>query len=75
MGMSAEEITAQIKVVIADAEILLEDLAGDNDHWKITVTSKQFAGKSRIEQHRMVMSALKGMGTTLHALSITTKAG
>lgn len=73
MGMSAEDITRQVKAAIPDAEIELEDLAGDNDHWKITVTSKAFEGKSRVDQHRMVMGALEGMGTILHALAVTTK--
>jgi stress-induced morphogen len=76
MGMSAEEIKQMVKLAIPDAEILLTDLAGDNDHYSIVVTSAAFAGKTRVAQHKMVMDALGGgMGTKLHALSITTKAG
>ena len=57
---------------LASAE--LTDLAGDNDHWSIVVTSPSFAGKTRVAQHRMVTDALgSDMGTTLHALSVTTK--
>ena len=73
MGMTADEITAKVKASIPDALIDLKDLAGDNDHWQITVTSAAFAGKTRVAQHQMVMGAIgSGMGTTLHALSITT---
>lgn len=75
MGMSADEITCRVKEAIPDALIDLKDLAGDDDHWQITVTSAQFAGKNRVAQHRMVMDAIgQGMGTTLHALSIVTRA-
>ena len=55
------------------AHIEIIDLAGDNDHYSIKITDKIFAHKSRIEQHKMVNSALKEhLGTTLHALQIKT---
>jgi stress-induced morphogen len=74
MGMTADQIKTMIAAAIPGAAIELSDLAGDNEHYSVTVTSSLFAGKSRIEQHRMVMNALGGgMGTTLHALSVTTK--
>ena len=57
-----------------DADINIVDLAGDNNHYSATIKSKVFAGKSKIDQHKMVYSALKGkMGNDLHALSLTTK--
>ncbi|MDE3060818.1 MAG: BolA family transcriptional regulator [Pseudomonadota bacterium] len=74
MGMSAQDIERLVKEALPDAAVELIDLAGDNDHFSITVTSSAFAGKSRVEQHRMVMGALKGgMGTQLHALQVRTK--
>lgn len=73
MPMSAEEITKRIAAAIPGAEITLEDLAGDNDHWKVTVKSAAFAGKSRVDQHRMVNAAFgTDLGTTLHALAVVT---
>ncbi len=73
MPMSADEITRRIKAAIPDAQIVLEDLAGDDDHWKVTVTSAVFAGQSRVAQHRMVNAAFGAdLGTTLHALSVVT---
>ncbi|MFZ4126073.1 MAG: BolA/IbaG family iron-sulfur metabolism protein [Rickettsiales bacterium] len=72
--MSGDEITKRIQAAIPDAQITLEDLAGDNDHWKVTVVSAAFAGKSRVAQHQMVYAAFgKEMGTTLHALAVETK--
>jgi stress-induced morphogen len=74
--MTAEEITRRIQTAIPDAEIQLEDLAGDNDHWKVTVTSAAFAGQSRLAQHRMVNAAFGAdLGTTLHALAVVTVVG
>ena len=73
MPMTADDITRRIAQAIPDAEITLEDLAGDNDHWKVTVKSAAFAGKSRIDQHRMVNAAFgTDLGTTLHALAVVT---
>lgn len=73
MPMTADEITKRIQTALPDAEIHLEDLAGDNDHWKVTVKSGAFTGKSRVEQHRMVNAAFgSDLGTTLHALAVST---
>jgi stress-induced morphogen len=73
MPMTAEEITARIKAALPDADIHLEDLAGDNDHWKVTVTSSAFAGLGRVAQHRLVNGAFgSDLGTVLHALAVVT---
>ena len=73
MAMDLKEIESLIKEAIPDAKIEIQDLAGDNNHYSATVTSSQFKGKSKIEQHKMVYKSLKGkMGNELHALSINT---
>lgn len=75
MPMTADEITRRIVAAIPDAEVTLEDLAGDNDHWKVTVKSPAFSGKTRVAQHRMVNAAFGAdLGTVLHALSVVTVA-
>ena len=74
MGLKKEEIENLIKESMPDADINIVDLAGDNNHYSATIKSKVFAGKSKIDQHKMVYNALKGkMGNDLHALSLTTK--
>lgn len=74
MGMTAKEIEDAVRAALPDAVIDLQDLAGDNDHYAITVASTQFSGKTRVAQHKMVFDAIgSGMGTKLHALSVTTK--
>ena len=73
MALKIEEIKSLIKESIPDAEILIEDLAGDDNHYSATIKSKTFSGKSKIEQHKMVYKALKGkMGNELHALALNT---
>ena len=73
MPMTAEEIKTRIQTAIPDADITLEDLAGDNDHWKVTVASSSFAGLNRVAQHRLVNAAFgTDLGTTLHALAVVT---
>jgi stress-induced morphogen len=73
MGMAAEDIARMIKECFPDAEIRIEDLAGDGNHYAATVVSEAFRGKSRVQQHQMVYDALKGnMGGVLHALALKT---
>ncbi|MFS2318221.1 BolA family protein [Maricaulis sp. D1M11] len=74
MPMPADEIIALIKAGIPDADVVMEDLAGDNDHWKATVTSAAFKGKLRVAQHQLVYAALGSkMGNELHALALETR--
>ena len=74
MAMDLKEIEKYIKEAMPDAVIDIQDLAGDGNHYSATITSSQFAGKSKIEQHKMVYKALKGkMGNELHALALTTE--
>lgn len=73
MAMSAGEIESLIKESIPDAEVRIEDLAGDGDHYAAYVTATAFKGLSRVQQHQMVYQALKGrMGDQLHALALQT---
>ncbi len=75
MPMAAEDIKKLILDALPDAEIELEDLAGDNDHWRARIVSAAFNGKSRVQQHQLVYRALKGrMGGELHALALETEA-
>ncbi len=73
MAMSPHEIKRLIKEGVPDADVRLEDLAGDGDHYAAYVVSPAFKGKTRVQQHQMVYQALKGrMGGDLHALALQT---
>ena len=74
MTLKLEEIKKLIKESMPDAEISIQDLVGDENHYSATIISKVFAGKSNIDQHKLVYKALKGkMGNELHALELNTK--
>ena len=73
MPMPASDIEALILQAFPDADVTITDLAGDGDHYAARVVSGAFAGKSRVQRHKMVYAALGGrMGGELHALQLTT---
>ena len=73
MAMEAADIERLIKEGLPDAEVHIEDLRGDGDHYAARVISKSFVGKSRVQQHQMVYASLKGsMDQQLHALGLQT---
>lgn len=75
MAMEAVEIERLIKEAMPDAEVVIQDLAGDGDHYSAHIVSSAFKGKSRVQQHQMVYAALQGrMGGELHALALQTSA-
>jgi stress-induced morphogen len=75
MAMDAGMIEQLIREGIPDAQVSIEDLRGDGDHYAAHVISPAFKGKSRVQQHQMVYQALRGkMGGELHALALQTSA-
>ena len=75
MPMSADVLRAHLVEAFPDADIAIEDLAGDGDHYRARIVSTAFAGVPRVRQHQMVYAALKGqMGGELHALALETSA-
>ena len=72
--MKPEEITAKIRVDMPDADVVLKDLTGTQDHWEAVIVSAAFEGKSLIERHRMVNRALaEELKGPIHALTLTLK--
>ncbi|WP_292228290.1 BolA family transcriptional regulator [Brevundimonas sp.] len=75
MPMPVETLRQHLVEAFPDAEIAIEDLAGDGDHYRARIVSGAFAGLSRVKQHQLVYAALKGqMGGELHALALETSA-
>ncbi|MBV1834097.1 BolA family protein [Novacetimonas pomaceti] len=73
MAMTAQEIETYIRTALPDAQIRIDDLAGDGDHYACKVVSNAFRGLSRVRQHQLVYDALQGhMGGKLHALALQT---
>ena len=74
MAMDAREIESLIKQALPDAQVTIQDLAGDGDHYAAQVVSSEFAGKTRVQQHQMVYALQGRMGGVLHALALNTSA-
>ncbi|MBY0569049.1 MAG: BolA family transcriptional regulator [Hyphomonadaceae bacterium] len=73
MAMSVQELENLLREAFPDADLRIDDLAGDGDHYRAVVRSDAFQGKTRVAQHQMVYAALKGrMGGELHALALET---
>jgi stress-induced morphogen len=71
--MSQVDLEAALREAFPDAQIAIDDLAGDGDHYRARIVSTAFAGLPRVKQHQLVYAALKGrMGGELHALALET---
>lgn len=70
---TAQEIKQRIEAAIPGARAEVEDWTGGGDHFRATVTAQAFAGRSRIEQHRLVYEIFgQEIGGPIHALSLKT---
>jgi stress-induced morphogen len=68
------EIKQRIESGLPGAVAEVEDTAGDSNHFRAVVTAPQFAGLSRIQQHKLINEIFKGeLGGSIHALSIKTQ--
>jgi stress-induced morphogen len=75
MPMPIADLEAHLRAAFPDAEIHIDDLAGDGDHYRARIVSPAFKGLPRVRQHQLVYGALKGkMGGELHALALETSA-
>jgi len=75
MPMPIAELERSLREAFPDAQIQIDDLAGDGDHYRARIVSAAFSGLSRVKQHQLVYGALKGrVGGELHALALETSA-
>lgn len=75
MPMTPAQIESDLREAFPDAQIEIEDLAGDGDHYRARIVSGAFAGLPRVRQHQLVYQAMKGkVGGELHALALETSA-
>jgi len=74
--MAIEQVKLEnlLKEKFPDANILVRDLAGDNNHYSVTIESKVFNDLNRVQQHQLVYQSLDGlMDSELHAMQLQTK--
>jgi stress-induced morphogen len=74
MPADLNELESMIEAALPGAAVEVSDETGNGDHLRATVRAAQFAGLSRIDQHRLVRAAVKPRfdDGTIHALSIKT---
>jgi stress-induced morphogen len=71
---TADELKQRIETAIPGSHAHVEDYTGGGDHFRATVTAPGFAGRSRIEQHRLVYEVFGAeIGGPIHALSLKTQ--
>ena len=72
--MTIQQVETRLKEHFADSEVIVTDLTGTEDHYEVRILSAAFQGKSRMDQHKMVMAALDAelKSGEVHALTIKT---
>jgi len=74
MPIEQKKLESLIANKFPESKILIKDLAGDNNHYSVTIESSKFNGLSRIQQHQLVYQSLEGlMDSELHAMQLKTK--
>ena len=75
MAISKSELESIILKSFPESTIEIIDLAGDEDHYSLSIVDSSFTGLSLIKQHRMVKEALADvLQSRLHAITIKTSA-
>jgi len=70
-----EQIRNRILGALPGSAVEVRDMTGTADHYEVRVVAKAFEGRSAVERHRMVYSAVQDViGGALHALSMKTLA-
>ncbi len=69
---TADELRERIEAALPGARVDVE--GADGQHFRAEVVAPQFAGLSRIEQHRRVYSVFGDeLGGRIHALQLSTR--
>ncbi len=74
MAIELDEVRGLILTALPGAEVEVTDDTGGGDHLSAVVRAAQFAGLSRIEQHKLVKRAVQERmdDGSIHALSVRT---
>lgn len=72
--ITTDEIAQMIQDRLPGSRVEVSDMRGTGDHFEIEVASPAFAGKSLIEQHRMIFAILAPeMDRRIHAVQLKTR--
>lgn len=68
------ELEELIRGALPGAQVLVTDLTGTRDHYRVEVIAAAFAGKTLVQQHQMIYRAVGDhMTQAVHALQIHTR--
>ncbi|MBM4364216.1 MAG: BolA family transcriptional regulator [Deltaproteobacteria bacterium] len=71
--MTPDELRAALARAFPGAQVDVTDLTGTQDHYKARIVAEAFAGKGKLQQHRLVYAALgDAMRGPVHALALET---
>ena len=74
MPIEQNRLEIILKEKFPNSKIIIEDLAGDNDHYSVFIESSLFNDLTKIKQHQLVYKSLDGlMDNELHAMQLKTK--
>lgn len=74
MAISKSKLENILQENFPDAKIIIQDTAGDQDHYAIDITSNEFDRLPLIKQHKLVKNALSEvLKQELHAVTIKTR--
>ena len=69
--ITPSEIQALLTQTFGNAHIVVQDLTGTLDHYKVIVVSDMFVGKTLVQRHQLVNRTLaEPLKGPLHALTI-----
>lgn len=73
--MTPEQIKSRLQQAYSDGVVDVTDLTGTQDHYSVYISSKKFAGLTRIQCHKQVMEVFDPELKTgeMHALTIKTE--
>ena len=74
MPIAKPKLEEILKNSFPEAQINVTALVDDDNHYSVEIADKNFAGKTRIQQHKLVNAALKDLllGDILHAMQLKT---
>lgn len=72
--MNQLELEETIRSIVPVSVLKVIDLTGTQDHWQVLVVSTEFEGRSRVEQHQLVMGPLQERfgSNEIHAMALKT---
>ncbi len=71
--LSCADVKERIEAAIPGATASVRDMTGTSDHFDATVVAAAFEGKTLVQRHQMVYSALgEAMKGSVHALKLST---